>query len=107
MIFTGQEFKDTVEESRVFPNIRILAGVIHITGTVEELTDAETGQGADDEADFGKDAETTADAIGNVENGPARFLSKAVEQRFFIAAVVRVGNGYRFKGNAGVVHSGF
>ena len=46
MIFTGQEFKDTIEKGRIFPNIRILASVIHITGTVKELTDAETGQGA-------------------------------------------------------------
>ena len=107
MIFTGQEFKDTVEKGRIFPNIRILASVIHITSTVKELTDAESGQGAYDEADFRKDTESSANAIGNVENRPARFFSQTVKQRFFIAAVVRVRNGYGFKGNAGVAHSFF
>ena len=107
MVLAGQEFEDTVEQGRVLPYIRVLAGVVHVAGAVEELTDVKAREGTDDEADFGEDAETAADAIGNVEDGPARFLGQAVEQGFFFAAVVGVRNGYRFQGDAGIVHGLF
>ena len=107
VVLAGQEFEDAVEECRVLPDIRILAGVVHVAGAVEELADIEAREGTDDEADFGEDAETAADAIGNVEDGPARFLGQAVEERFLFAAVVRIRNGYRFQGDAGVVHGLF
>ena len=107
VVLAGQEFEDAVEQGRVLPDIRILAGVVHVAGAVEELADIEAREGTDDEADFGEDAETAADAIGNVEDGPARFLGQAVEQCFFIATVVGVRNGDRFQGDAGVVHGLF
>ena len=107
VVLAGQEFEDTVEQGRVLPYIRVLAGVVHVAGAVEELTDVKAREGTDDEADFGEDAETAADAIGNVEDGPARFLGQAVEQCFFFAAVVGVRNGYRFQGDAGIVHGLF
>lgn len=97
VVLAGQEFEDAVEQGRVLPDIRILAGVVHVAGAVEELADIEAREGTDDEADFGEDAETAADAIGNVEDGPARFLGQAVEQCFFIATVVGVRNGDRFR----------
>lgn len=62
--------------------------MVHVAGAVEELADVKAREGTDDKADFGEDAETAADAIGNVEDGPARFLGQAVEQCFFFAAVV-------------------
>lgn len=107
MVLAGQEFEDAVEECRILPDIRILAGVVHVAGAVEELADVKARKGTDDEADFGEDTEAAADTIGNVENGPARFLSQAVEERFFFATVVGVRNGDRFQGDAGVVHGLF
>ena len=71
MVLAGQEFEDTVEQGRVLPDIRVLAGVVHVAGAVEELADVKAREGTDDKADFGEDAETAADAIGNVEDGPA------------------------------------
>lgn len=89
MLLRSSELQRCVEHGRVLPDIVVLAGLVHILGTVEEALDVKADASSQREADFTEDGETSADTVRYSVLRPALLDGQFLEECLVLHVRVR------------------